>query len=158
VECGLTIVIRTVTVSSTSKEPARKGQAYTIKENEMLSEEARNLRTGDEIYFKELLGNVSLVTFVSGPYAEGSGLRRKNLIVVRTEKQNLALVDIAMANVKPAAPVEGETWYKVGDDRSRYIAGVTDNFVILKGSQGSSNLRAHVLPMDTFLAAYRKSR
>jgi hypothetical protein len=127
----------------------------------MLNEEIRSLVTGDELFLLDGIGNknpANVVTFVSGPHEDGMGVRRKWVALVRLKDGKLGLYNTSDLAVKPPKPEEGETWVRHSDMRHRYIAGVTKSFVILKGSAGQHNSRAHAMPMNDFLASYRKMR
>lgn len=119
--------------------------------------EARELTEGSQVYLLDGVGRVnkdSVYDYVAGPFVDGP--MNYALVIRNPKNKRLLTYNLGDLAIKPAMPIEGETWVKRSDNLQRYVAGVTDNFVILKGSAGMHNSRAHVMEMHTFLTTYRK--
>jgi len=122
----------------------------------MLFSDAQSLNEGDEMFVTDGVGRAThqVVTKLSGPYY--NGFSSHGVLVVRDESNQVRVYNLGDLVIKPAVPVEGQTWVRKTDGKSRYVAGVTDNFVIVKQSAGASNARAYVVEMSLFLTTYRK--
>lgn len=102
----------------------------------MLFTEADMLEFGDEMYVADGVGRPltnKIVAKLAGPFTDGH-------------------------SKKPPMPKEGETWIHRVDGalRSRYVAGVTTNHVVLKASQERPDSKAHVIPLSDFVRTYKR--
>lgn len=126
----------------------------------MLFSEADELEFGDEMYVTDGVGRVltdKVVSKLAGPFMDGHS--KKPVILVRNvEDQRVILYNLPDLVVKPPLPKEGETWVHRNDGvlRSRYVAGVTTNHVVLKASADRPDAKAHVLPISDFVRNFKR--
>lgn len=127
----------------------------------MQLQDFRELVQNDELFVRDGGGTIIsslVVKFLAGPFTDGAEGSGKWIAVVRDAYGFVLNYNISDLAVKPPMPVQGETWVRRSDQRQRYVAGVTDTFVIIKGSEGTHNSRAFVIELPGFLAGYRKLR
>lgn len=118
----------------------------------MLFTEAKELSVYDELWYNEPYKNIELVTYLSGPFQDTVA---KVWVIVGTQNGKLGFFKIRFLEVKPRIPVVGETWVKKSDGKSRYVDGVTDKWVIVKGSAGTHDSRAFATTLDNFRKEFR---
>lgn len=118
----------------------------------MLFIEAKELENGDEVWYSPPYKNVEVVTYLAGPFEDRQS--RSWLIVGSTEGV-LGFFSIKFIEAKPRIPVIGETWAKKSDGKNRYVDGVTDKWVIVKGSAGAHDSRAFAMLLDNFRKDFR---
>lgn len=126
----------------------------------MLFNEAEELEFGDEMYVTDGIGRTltnKIVIKLAGPFTDGHS-SKPVMLVRNVEDARVILYNLPDLVVKPPLPKEGETWiHRVeGGLRSRYIAGVTTNHVVLKASKERPDSRAHAMPLDDFVKAFKR--
>jgi len=121
--------------------------------------EARELTEGSQVFLLDGVGRInkdSVYDFVAGPFVDGP--MNYALVVRNPKNQRILTYNIGDLAVKPPVPAVGEEWiHRVdGHSRLRYIDGVTDKYVITKTDRWKPNSKAHLMPLDDFVAKFRK--
>lgn len=123
--------------------------------------EVRKLSTGDELFVRDGVGRIikdNVVTFLAGPFENGSGARRNWVAVVRNSDGNVKTYNLGDLAVKPPVPKIGEIWiHRVeGFGRTRYIDDVTDRYVITKSDYSKPDSKAHLMSISDFVARFKR--
>lgn len=119
----------------------------------------RQLVVEDELFVRDGSGTIvksAVVKFLAGPFLDGEDGRQKWVAVVRDAYGFVINYNISDLAIKPQIPEAGQTWTHRTDYKTRYVAGVTDKYVIVKSSAGRPDNTAFVLPLSDFTGTYTK--